>query len=36
MHVAFTSNYDVRIPGEPYHDFRYSDVAFLVMDAAAS
>ncbi|KAN0141369.1 PhoD-like phosphatase domain containing protein [Lactarius tabidus] len=25
-------NYDARIPGEHYHDFRYGDVAFFVMD----
>jgi alkaline phosphatase D len=25
-------NYDSRVPGEHYHDFRYGDVAFFVMD----
>jgi hypothetical protein len=25
-------NYDSRVPGQHYHDFRYGDVAFFVMD----
>jgi alkaline phosphatase D len=25
-------NYDALVPGEHYHDFRYGDVAFFVMD----
>ena len=31
-----SDNCDVRIPGEPYDDFRYGDGAFFVMGAAAS
>jgi alkaline phosphatase D len=26
------ANYDSRVPGEHYYDFRYGDVAFFVMD----